>query len=274
MDALGYPMNGPVPQVLKEMDEADAVVYASQYLEIDKNGDPQQISEEQCMREVLKERLKPTSFGQEQPNSSPIVRSPHKPADGTSETSSNGYLSLGILYFYTASNHSYGFVGAAEWLIMPASRFTDAISLYASDVAWNNKAIDNYGAEVNTTCMLTIGQYDSKPQSSTTQYDYKSANRFPDGFYYTWTLPANTQAPNASGVRITYQNMSIQIAGKAQLKNNNINTFNVYLSYEHRQLHISPSASFGWTTGSLPGVSITGVLSAEKKHYGLSLKVE
>lgn len=253
--------------VLNAMEGGTSVEVTTQYIKETPSGQKIQMNKVSFERAVMEETSK----------QSRQLRAPSEDHGGTEEppSSYNGYVRIAVLYVHTVkgTRHYYGSFGTLEWVIMPFTRMTDAMSIYASDLAWEDKNSNQYG----NYAYFWGADYQEKDTGYTnydSEYVEKDAHdvqQFPNGFYYSFRLPPNVSYMNYQKI---YTRFQITVGGAGELKNNNINTFNFYLKYAHNRLRISSSLSFGWSSGDkYPGVSFSLTPNLGATYYGLSTKV-
>lgn len=253
--------------VLDAMEGGTSVEVTTQYIKETPSGQKIQMNKVAFERAVMEETSK----------QSRQLRAPREDHGGTEEppSSYNGYVKMAILYVHTVkgTKHYYGAFGTLEWVTMPFTRMTDAMSFYASDLAWENKNSDqysNYAYFWNADYKETDTGY-TNYGSDYSEKDAHDVQQFPDGFYYSFRLPPTITYLNYQKV---YTRFQITIGGSGELKNNHINSFNFYLKYAHNRLRVSSSLSFGWSSGEkYPGVSFSLTPNLGATYYGLSVKV-
>lgn len=255
--------------ILDAMEGGSSFEVITQYIKETPSGQKIQMRKESFERAVMEEAAKQNRQ----------LRAPGEDYGGTEEppSSYDGYVRMAVLYVHTVkgTKHYYGSFGTLEWVIMPFTRMTDAMSFYADDLSWNNKNSNNYGdygffwtADYTERYAATNKTYQ---RSESEERDAHTVERFHDGFYYKFHLPSDAVL---SGGQIIYTRFQITICGLGELKNNSTNSFNITLKYAHTRLRISSDLSFSWSTGGkYPGVTFSLAPSIGTTYYGLPCKV-
>lgn len=279
LDALGF-MEGSQAgreKVLSLMENTSAIEVQSQYFQVDDLGEQRPLTREQCIQRAKRahDAQRETQQAAQAFSAAPMALFPERSIDSLWENSTDGYLELSIAYLYDRDMRKFIFIGYANWLKIPFTRATDALSLYCSDTAWHNKEPGKYGAVVETQFDQQVIQNNvvvsQKTFNTTQESDYRNVVSQPQGFYYQWKLPSNI---TTGEVRVYYKQLTITITGQANLKATGEKGFNVFLNYAHRKIKLFVDVQFGWSTGNIPGVSFVGGLEFQKAYYPLRLLVK
>ncbi len=249
--------------VLNAMQKGDSVKVSTQYIKTTPSG-----------QSVL---MSKRSFEQE---AAAQMRAPSSDYGSTEEppSSYNGYVRMAIMYVHKmeGTKHQYGAFGTLEWVIMPFTRMTDAMSFYSNALTWEDKNSNQY----NNYTLFETADYietDSSNYSYSgqeyTETNAQKVEKFPSGFYFSFRFPSNIS--HMEYMR-TYTRFQVTIAGAGELSNNNINTFELFLQYAHKKIGVSTDASFSWSTGQNPGVvfSFSLIPTLGATYYRLTKKVE
>lgn len=254
--------------VLDAMETGDAIETVTQYVKVTPSGQEIHMGKDAFEREsanVITERTGQT-------------RAPSQDIGGTEEppSSYNGYVRMAITYIrnkQAPNKYFYLSMGLLEWVIMPATRMTDAMSFYSDSLVWNDKNSNQY----KDYWLVWEADYRETDVGYTnygkeyTETDAHKVEKNPGGFYFSFRLPSTITYLNYTK---TYTRFQIIISGIGELQNNNINTFELFLQYAHKKIGISTDASFSWSVGTkYPGVTFSIFPNVGNTYYRLTKKV-
>lgn len=254
--------------ILDAMEGGASLEVTTQYIKETPSGQKIQMNKVAFERAVMEETSK----------QSRQLRAPSEDHGGTEEppSSYNGYVKMAILYVHTVkgTKHLYGAFGTLEWVTMPFTRMTDAMSFYSNALTWEDKNSNQY----NNYMLFWTADYKETDAAGYVNYgqeytetNARKAEKFPSGFYFSFRLPVNFSYMEYTK---TYTRFQITIAGSGELSNNNINTFELFLQYAHKRLGLSSDVSFSWSVGNkYPGVTFSIFPNVGNTYYRLSKKV-
>lgn len=243
---------------------------SSKYLKIDEaTGAQQVIPKDQCIREAnavnLKKEAELANRIYSEGSNVRLASARSLETGSTENTSSDGYMHLFLAYISVPEEDLYLFGGTAKWLTMPGKRGRDAISLYCSDISWENEflATIDYYKKVNSV----VSGVEEGPEHE--DWDSGKANVMVDGFYYDFYLPKDYYS---SSYNEYYTNYSISITGGGKVKYpSTLRNFNLYMNYAHTRQNLF-EVELSWNVGIF-GVSITDKLFTESTNYTYSLPI-
>lgn len=256
-------------RVLDAMEDGDAIETITQYIKVTPSGQEIRMTKDAFEQDAAEEMIKRSAQ----------VRAPSQDIGGTEEppSSYNGYVRMAISYIRNireGNQYFYLSLGLLEWVIMPVTRMTDAMSFYSDSLVWSDKNSNQYKD------YWLVWEADYKETDAGyinygkeyTETDAHKVEKNPGGFYFSFRLPSTISYLNYTK---TYTRFQIIISGWGELKNNNINTFELFLQYAHKKIGISTEASFSWSTGVNPGVvfSFSIIPELQTTYYRLTKKV-
>lgn len=265
--SLGYTEEDIASIKQEEIDlilsEAADITVTQSYVKVDADGNTKEVSPQECMRAV--EEIKQNEA--EQLETASVAARSYSNDGYNREDSNDGYMRITTMASYVHPGASgekgwYNVSGTFTWLIMPTYRMTDAMSLYADECMWSQNQKDYYSSFTHKAF-----NYHNNTLSYTNEKTTEDRVLNRDGVYYKWKLPISTNDIAHKNVYNVYY-MSFYIRAKVQAKNSiSTNNFNVFTHYEHTYSALNIQPSFGWSTGSMPGVSVTGAFAGGNTSY-------
>lgn len=271
-------------EISSTMNKSSEITVNIQYVKVNKNGDMIIMEKNQCLKEVAVAQQLEMQVMEEQKESNSVdittdnndqysqinaydniaknAKNQHMAADHASnenhentDISEDGYMKLitrcDYLPCYRGDEKGwYMFSAIFTWLKQPYYKMTDAMSLFANNVAWYPDSFySSYYFEA---------QFLDTNQSEWIKFDdtetKTNATVQPTGIYFTWPL---TRYGNDS--RYMFLSRTFYIRGIARVSQfNQEYAGNLYAQYQHVRSTFNIQPSFGWTLGERPGVTVTG----------------
>lgn len=245
------------------MSTSTQITVQEMYVKIDADGKQEVIGKNDCIQELL-------LFSDAQCTDSQVAlnTTSNNAENEVDESGDDGYMRILTRSDYIdpasvgGEKGWYNFSATFEWLTIPVHRGVDAFSLYASGTAWGQ-------GETDTFSSVFVSYLDYNNNWQTDAYTKRTEDRTvaSNGLWYEWKL-LNDEYVEPMKINNRYQYFEFYIRGKARMTNYaSPQAFNVFARYEHNVSYFCVNPTFGWTTGGLPGVTITGSFSNSFDTY-------